>query len=105
MFGYMEGAFTVEKTFEMVVEGMRQRMQIRQSNARRYIALEGRDAEGKCVMDILLLYRSGDAAQLEADWERVTSDAHVHIKDLTGWSQEVVWHATGYFRDGGVAMY
>jgi hypothetical protein len=101
----MEGAFSVEKTFEMQVEGMRQRMQIRQSSARRYIAIEGHDAQGKCVMDILLLYARDSEASLAADWERITTDAHVHIKDLTGWSQEVVWHATGYFREGGVAMY
>ena len=129
MFGYSEPDFTVEKTFEMTVNGELQRMQIRvevpdpkadaflaslpeslRKNTRprdlnRYIALESFDAKGELEMDVLLLYAAGDDAKLEADWERLVTDEHVNIKELTGWNQRVHHHATGYYRSGGVAMY
>jgi hypothetical protein len=129
MFGYSEPDFTVEKTFEMTVNGSLQKMQIRVEvpnpewdavcaampesirkntvprDLNRYIALESYDAQGKMDMDVLLLYSAGDDAKLEADWERLVTDEHVHIKDLTGWNQRVHGHATGYYRGGGVAMY
>lgn len=129
MFGYSEPDFTVEKTFELTVNGELQKMQIRVEvpnpewdavcaampesirkntvprGLNRYIALESYDAKGAPEMDVLLLYAAGDDAKLEADWERLVTDEHVNIKELTGWSQRVHHHATGYFRGGGVAMY
>jgi hypothetical protein len=129
MFGYSEPDFTVEKTFELTVEGSLQKMQIRvevpdpnadaflaslpeslRKNTRprdlnRYIALESYDAQGNMDLDVLLRYSAGDNAKLDADWERLVTDEHVLIKDLTGWEVRIHGHATGYFRGGGVAMY
>lgn len=128
-FGYQEPDFTVEKTFELTVNGGLQKMQIRvevpdphadafmaslpeslRKNTRprdlnRYITLEGYDAQGQMNMDVILLYSADDNAKLDADWERLVTDEQVRIKDLTGWYQRVHSHGTGYSRSGGVTMY
>jgi len=129
MFGYQETDFTVQKTFELHLDGSRQKMEVRvevpdpeadaflaslpeslRKNTRprdldRYIALEGYNADGKLDMDVLLLYSAGAEAQLEADWDRLVTDAQVRIDELTGWYQKVYSHGTGYYRSGGVVMY
>lgn len=128
-FGYQEPDFTVEKNFELEVDGSLQKMQIRVEvpnpewdavmaampesmrkntlprDLNRYIALESHDAQGQMELDTLLLYAAGADAQLEADWERLVTDAHVRINDITGWKEKVIGHGTGYTRTGGVIMY
>lgn len=109
MLGYMETPYTVEKQVDLQSPtGVTQRFELRRSDNRGrpgvmpYIALEGTDASGKCVLDRIYRYESHEL--LERDWVLLTGDTTVTEKDLE-YVEVIVDHVTGYRKDGGIAMY
>lgn len=106
MFGYLEAPYTVLRQASLEVRNRTQHFEVRQASApaqqKPYIALFCSDKQGRPVFDYLLLYQ--DQAQLEADWQRLVSEAAVGLRELM-WDELIVEHATGYNRQGGVSMY
>lgn len=110
MFGYIESPYTVENQADLVVRGGTQRFELRQSLQHwpgqpaplPYIAVTGANAAGDPTLDTLFIYAS--RAALEADWARLTGPETVRDADLQ-YRERIEWHATGYGRDGGIAMY
>lgn len=73
--------------------------------AEKYISLEAYEDDGQLLADVLLMYDKGGIDRLMADWTRLTTDPQVDIDDLTGWTEKIEDHTTGYGRNGSISMY
>jgi hypothetical protein len=128
--GYQESKYLVEQAFKVQVGALTRHMELRTNTSipdphleqyiaslpperrqppedvmsKRYISLIGTSAEG-AGYDVLLLYKQQSEGKLDADWERLTQEPSVKLDELQGWYEKVLWHGTGYTRDGGICMY
>jgi hypothetical protein len=104
--GYWESSYVVDREVDITTKaGGAQHIEVRQRTAHSklpYISVEGTDATGKQILDLLYIYDHLD--KLEQDWAKLISDVVVRREDLE-YVEVVVWHATGYGKDGSVTMY
>ena len=109
MFGYRESPYKVEKKAALPKAWGVQHLEVRQPSQSPgrtglvdYIALEGNNAKGKLVQDLLFRYDSRD--KLDRDWTLLTSGADVKRADLD-YIEMIREHHVGYTKSGGVTMY
>jgi hypothetical protein len=101
MLGYIESPYTVEKEADRVTkDGGCQRFEVRQSKSvsgypmpQPYIAVDGRDAAGNLVLDIL--FRYDVRVVLDADWTRLIADESATARDLN-YVEMICGHHVGY---------
>lgn len=70
----------------------------------RYIYIQVLDEMGKVSDFTLLRYHATDAAQLNADWEKLEKGDITQLSDLSGWYLKLR-NGMGYFRTGGHIIY
>lgn len=109
MIGYRESPYKVEKKVALPKAWGVQHLEVRQPSQSpgrtglvAYIALEGKNADGKLVQDLLFRYDS--RANLERDWTLLTSGTEVMRADLT-YIEMIREHHVGYAKSGAVTMY